>query len=289
MTDQWLPTTVERRDVVSVAAATALHDLLDTGGNAPRLGDPLPLLWHWLAFLPQARQSDLGPDGHPVTGTFLPPSGGRQRMYAGGHVTVTKPPRIGDPLTRKSTVTDVQHKSGRSGELMFVTVEHGVSSATGELSDRNDIVYKHPAPLPGKTGGGTQRTAAITDQDTGWEWGRTVDIDPALLFRFSALTYNAHRIHYDRDYAVNTEGYPGLVVHGPLQAVLLADALSVVLPHHRPTSFSFRSTAPAFDNAPLVLRYRSSGGAGVAEIAAFSNGTQTMTATAVLTPEARRP
>ncbi|MFK0007690.1 MaoC family dehydratase N-terminal domain-containing protein [Paenarthrobacter sp. NPDC090520] len=289
MTGGWVASAVERRDVVSVAAATALHDLLDTGGRAPRRGDPLPLLWHWLAFLPQARQSDLGPDGHPVTGAFLPPTGGRQRMYAGGHVTVTKPPRVGDPLTRKSSVTDVQHKSGRSGELMFVTVEHTITGPTGELDDRNDIVYKNPVPAPSRTGGAGPRSAGVTDPDTGWEWGRTVDIDPALLFRFSALTYNAHRIHYDRDYAVNTEGYPGLVVHGPLQAVLLADALSLVLPNHRPTSFTFRSTAPAFDNAPLQLRYRSSTEPGVAELAAFSNGTQTMTATAVLTPEARRP
>ncbi|MFK0003044.1 MaoC family dehydratase N-terminal domain-containing protein [Paenarthrobacter sp. NPDC090520] len=290
VTGEWMPSMVERRDTVSVAAATALHDLLDTGGTPPRLGDRLPMLWHWLAFLPQARQSDLGPDGHPVTGSFLPPTDGRQRMYAGGHVTVTKPPRIGDPLTRKSTVTDVQHKSGRSGELMFVTVEHTITSPTGELGDRNDIVYKSPAPARTPTNAGTSSPRPAADEtDTAWEWDRSVDIEPALLFRFSALTYNAHRIHYDRDYAVNAEGYPGLVVHGPLQAILLADALTLVLPNHRPTSFTFRSTAPAFDNCPLELRYRSTNEPGVAELAAFSNGKQTMTATAVLTPETRRP
>ena len=271
-----------RRDTVTVAAATALHDLLDTGGNTPKLGDPLPLLWHWLAFRPQARQSEIGPDGHPVPGAFLPPTGGRQRMYAGGHVTLTKALRIGDPLIRKSVVTEVKHKTGRSGDLMFVTVDHVIASARGEVSDRNDIVYKDPAP-PAAT-----RVAGVVDNDSEWEWGRTVTIDSTFLFRFSALTYNAHRIHYDRDYAVKIEGYPGLVVHGPLQAVLLADAVDLAVPGMHPSSFDFRSTAPAFDNAPLELRFRRVGSSDTVELGAFSNGTQTMAATAVLTSGARQ-
>lgn len=279
---EWVPSTAERRDTVTVAAATAMHELLDTGGNAPQLGDPLPLLWHWLAFLPQARQSEIGPDGHPVTGTFLPPTGGRQRMYAGGHVSMTKALRIGDPLVRKSMVTGIEHKTGRSGDLIFVTVEHVITSARGEVSDRNDIVYKDPGPpLATRADGGV-------NDGSEWEGGRTVAIDSTLLFRFSALTYNAHRIHYDRDYATKSEGYPGLVVHGPLQAVLLADAASGAAPGMRLSSFNFRSTAPAFDNAPLELGFRRSGSSDAVELAAFSNGKQTMTATAVLAPETRR-
>lgn len=203
-------------------------------------------------------------------------------MYAGGHVAMTKALRIGDPLFRKSMVTEVKHKTGRSGDLMFVTVDHVITSARGEVRDRNDIVYKDPAPQV------ATRIAGLIDKDSEWEWGRTVAIDSTLLFRFSALTYNAHRIHYDRDYAVKTEGYPGLVVHGPLQAVLLADALDLAVPNMRPSSFTFRSTAPAFDNAPLELRFRSTGKPDAVELAAFSNGKQTTTATAVITPETRR-
>ncbi|WP_404287754.1 hypothetical protein [Glutamicibacter arilaitensis] len=287
MSGEWVPSTVEREDTVTVGAARALHDLLDAGREEPRLGDELPLLWHWLAFLPQARQSDIGPDGHPLTGTFLPPTGGRQRMYAGGHVAVVKPPRIGELLIRKSAVTDVQLKEGRTGELMFVTVEHSIDSNGGAIEDRNDIVYKAPASVSA-----APRTAARAmgdvENDNKWDGGRTLAIDPALLFRFSALTYNAHRIHYDRDYATRTEGYPGLVVHGPLQAVLLADALNLAMPGRRPSSFTFRSTAPAFDTCPLELRFRNTEGNESVELAAFSNGKQTMAATAVLTPETRQ-
>jgi 3-methylfumaryl-CoA hydratase len=269
----WQPTTEIREDVVTAAAARALHDLLDRDGPAPQDGDPLPILWHWLAFLPRARQTDIGEDGHPGTGDSLPPTAGRKRMYAGGRVTVTGTPTVGVPLTRSSRVADVTRKTGRTGELLFVAVDHHIAADGGTIDDRNDLVYRDPS-----SGSGARSRDADIDADA--IWGRDVAIDPTLLFRFSALTYNAHRIHYDRDYATSVEAYPGLVVHGPLQAVLLADAAARALPGRAVTRFAFRSTAPAFDSHPLHLRVRHGQQGETIELAAYSDGAPTMTATA---------
>jgi 3-methylfumaryl-CoA hydratase len=267
----WRPSTETRQDVVTPAAARALHDLLDRDGPAPQDGDPLPILWHWLAFLPRARQSDIDEDGHPRTGGFLPPTAGRRRMYAGGRVIVTGTPTIGAPLTRTSHVADVMRKQGSSGELLFVAVDHHIAADGGTIDDRNDLVYRDPS-----SGSGARSQDADIDADV--VWGRDVAIDPTVLFRFSALTYNAHRIHYDRDYATSVEAYPGLVVHGPLQAVLLADAAARAFPDRAVTRFAFRSTAPAFDSHPLHLRVRH--GAETIDLTAYSDGAPTMTATA---------
>jgi 3-methylfumaryl-CoA hydratase len=269
----WQPAAETRDDVVTATAARALHELLDRDGSAPASGDPLPILWHWLAFLPQARQSEIGGDGHPRTGGFLPPTGGRRRMYAGGKASMTGTVRIGEPLQRFSVVSDVTTKTGRSGALLFVTVDHRISgdgAAAGELIERADIVYKDADAAA------AVRTAA-TDIDADALWACEVAIDPTMLFRFSALTYNAHRIHYDREYATGGEGYPGLVVHGPLQAVLLADAAARAFPGRTITGFSFRSVAPAFDAHPLQLRVRQEEDGSI-RAAAYSGGVQTMTA-----------
>ena len=271
----WGPVVERRADLVSVRDARALHDLLDRDEPRPVAGDRLPILWHWLAFLPSCSQAQLGADGHPRTGAFLPPAEGRQRMYAGGKVTSDGPLWIGEPLTRTSEVTDVTEKQGRSGSLTFVTVNHAIAGERGALCDRSDIVYKAPRPFTAQPRPG---------QDVSeWHWERIVEVDSRLLFRFSALTYNAHRIHYDREYATNVEGYPGLVVHGPLQAILLADAVRRICPGRAVASFDFRSTAPAFDTHPLQLRARVADGDAV-ELAAFSDRRRTMTATAVLEP-----
>ncbi|MCU1475822.1 MAG: hypothetical protein JWQ64_515 [Subtercola sp.] len=275
MSEPWTASVEKRSDVVTESAARALNDLLDRSLAAPVTGDPLPLLWHWLAFLPQAAQSTIGADGHPIPGEFLPPMGGRVRMYAGGRIAVRGTPRVGQLLERTSLVTAVTSKKGRSGELLFVTVEHSAQSVTGSIDDRNDIVYREPG-LPARD------SSTPVDIDDGWSWGRTVEIDPPLLFRFSALTYNAHRIHYDRDYATKVEGYPGLVVHGPLQAMLLADAIERVAPTRTVTEFEFRSIAPAFDADPVSIRLRHDLEPDSLELAAFSAGKQTMTARAQL-------
>jgi 3-methylfumaryl-CoA hydratase len=265
----WQPVRETREDTVTPAAARALHELLDRDGPGPRAGDPLPILWHWLAFWPQARQSELGEDGHPHAGRFLPPTGDRRRMYAGGRVAVTGTPAVGAPLTRTSQVAEVTRKTGRSGELLFVAVDHRIDADGAAIDERAGLVFRDraaPADLP-PAGAGVAAD-------------REVAIDPALLFRFSALTHNAHRIHYDRRYATEVEGYPGLVVHGPLQAVLLADAVARVRPDRVVTAFAFRATAPAFDAHPLQLQIRDGREPGTAELAAYSGGTMTMAATA---------
>lgn len=279
MSTEWAPTTEHRSDRVTGAAARSLHDLLDRSGAAPKDGDRLPVLWHWLAFTPQARQSEIGRDGHPTTGGFLPPAAGRRRMYAGGNITVAGAVCINETLIRTSSVSHVEEKQGRSGTLLFVTVDHEVSATGGTISDRNDLVYKDPQPSSPAIPAGP----SLNDAD--WTQGRTVPIDPVVLFRFSALTYNGHRIHYDRDYATREEGYPGLVVHGPLQAILLADLAHRMFPERVVASFAFRSNAPAFDDNALELRGRSNAGATELELAVFTgNGTQSMSARATLAP-----
>lgn len=281
MSTSWVPTTVHERDRVSARAAQGLHDLLEAPGEPPQEGDPLPVLWHWLAFPPRARQSDLGPDGHPTTGTFLPPTGGRQRMFAGATVAGAGTLAVGGPLERTSSVTEVGEKQGRSGPLLFVTVEHELRGPAGSVQERDTVVYKEgaSAPPPPVT------EPAVGEDDAAWTWARTVPVDPVLLFRFSALTYNAHRIHYDRDYAVGVERYPGLVVHGPLQALLLADLAGRILPGRTVSRFSFRSHAPVFDGAPIELRARPTAAPDVVELAVLTPlGQQAMSATATVVP-----
>ena len=257
----WQPVTETLDDLVPAGAAAALHGLLDAEGPAPSAGDPLPPLWHWLAFLPRVPQRELGEDGHPRVGTFLPPIGlGRRRMYAGGQFELGGALPVGATLQRESVVSSVEEKSGRSGSLVFVTVRHelrapsGSSAGPAAVVEHQDLVYRAmPAPPAGgapaaeTTDGGPPDPEAEQD----WTWTWTLSPDPTLLFRFSALTYNAHRIHYDRTYATTAEGYPGLVVHGPLQAVALAELCRRFLPHRRLTSFRFRALRPAFDGHAL--------------------------------------
>ncbi len=279
MSAEWIPTVEHSKDQVGVGSARDLHDLLDRPGLAPAAGGRLPILWHWVAFTPHARQADIGEDGHPITGDFLPPTSGRRRMYAGGRVAVTGDVHIGEPLDRTSAVSEVVEKQGTSGALMFVNVDHEVSASHGSILDRNNLVYKDPHP----ENVSTAASPLLVERD--WAWGRTAPIDPVILFRFSALTYNAHRIHYDRPYAIDVEGYPGLVVHGTLQAILLADLAHRTFADHAITSFTFRSNAPAFDDGPLELRGRQRQDTSTLELAAFTaEGKQTMSATATLAP-----
>lgn len=268
----WSPSTDVAGDAVSLFAARALHDLLDAQTPVPQVGDELPLLWHWLAFPPRARQGDLGADGHPPTGAFLPPMNGRRRMYSGGSVQSRAPLRVGQPLRRTSAVTSVQRKQGRSGELTFVEVTSDVKDDDDRplLSERVDLVYLPRANRLVPTAAAPMST---------WDVEVVVPVSTSMLFRFSALTYNAHRIHYDRDYAVGVEGYRALVVHGPLQALLLAGVATSLVAPSALRAFEFRAVAAAYDTAELVLRARDVGDAGV-ELGAFSAGVQTMHAIA---------
>jgi 3-methylfumaryl-CoA hydratase len=213
----------------------------------------VPPLWHWLYFLPQARQSQIGPDGHPVRGGFLPPVPLPRRMWAGGRLQwQSKPLRVGDAAQKQSRIASVKHKAGRTGDLLFVEVEHAFSNAQGLcLTETHDIVYR-AAALPGAP------EVPPTAAETGAPWQREFVPDPVSLFRYSALTFNGHRIHYDRSYVTQEEGYPGLIVHGPLIATLLVDLVRRQVPGARLASFQFRAVRPTFDLHPFRLNGRPS-------------------------------
>ncbi|WP_428852787.1 FAS1-like dehydratase domain-containing protein [Imbroritus primus] len=243
---QWIGRTERHDDQITLTPVAALAATLDRDDPAPRAGDALPPLWHWLYFLPLHRQSELGPDGHASRGGFLPPVPLPRRMWAGGRLAFHRAPALGSAVTRTSTVGDVQVKSGRSGTLAFVLVRHEVADAEGVLlSEEHDIVYR-AQPQPGDPAPKPQPAP----QDA--QWSREIVADATLLFRYSALTFNGHRIHYDLPYVTQVEGYPGLVVHGPLIATLLVDLLRRNLPDATVRTFDFKAVRPTF--TPHVFR-----------------------------------
>jgi 3-methylfumaryl-CoA hydratase len=276
----WVGRQERREETLAVEPAQAAQATLDLPGPPLRPGDALPPLWHWFHFLPRVAGAEIGPDGHPRRGGFLPPVELPRRMFAGARLSFHQPLILGRPAARTGTIHSVSEKRGASGSLAFVTVGYSIEQ-DGRLclEEEQDIVYREPgAPVPAPV------PAPWPDPPAG-AWSRTVTPDPVLLFRFSALTFNAHRIHYDRPYAMGQEGYPGLVVHGPLTALLL---LELVRGHsERPvTGFSFRGRAPLFDLAPFRLLGRPDAGGsddGRVELEAHGpDGTLAMTASAQL-------
>jgi len=245
----WIGKTETRSDVVTAGPVAALSATLDREDPAPQPGDPLPPLWHWLFFLDRHRASELGPDGHARRGGLLPPVPLPRRMWAGSRFEFRHPLRIGDQITRETRVIDIKEKSGRSGPLVFVVVRHEISNSAGlAIAEEHDIVYRDHSREP-------SRAAPFQPAPADAAWERTIQTHDVLLFRYSALTFNAHRIHYDRRYATEIEGYPGLVVHGPLIATLLMDLLRrhQTKPQVNVTRFSFRAVSPLFDTAPFVV------------------------------------
>ena len=243
----WIGRTETTTDPMSCVQAQSAQAMLDDPGPTLVDSDALPPLWHWFYFLPRAPQAALDADGHPKRGGFLPPIPYPRRMFAGARVRWHRPLVVGVPAQRESRIDNVLMKSGKSGQLAFVTVTNRFLQ-NGELciEESQDIVYREP---------GDRVNAPVA---TDWppvpegSWTRAFQPDTRLLFRFSALTFNAHRIHYDRAYAAEVEGYPGLVVHGPLTAILL----SALVRHStaRPMrAFSFRGVAPLFDLGPVRL------------------------------------
>ncbi len=242
--ERWIGRSETRTDTITAAPLAALSALLDRDDPPPQPGDAAPPLAHWLYFLPLDRQSQLGPDGHALRGGFLPPVALPRRMWAGSRLAFARPLRVGSEVTRVSTITNVAVKEGRSGTLVFVTVRHELSDARGPvLSDEHDIVYR------GESAGG----GAPLPAPRGEAWCREIRPDPVLLFRYSAVTFNGHRIHYDRPYVTRVEGYPGLVVHGPLIATLLVDLLRRNRPDTVLKSYRFRALRPLFDTAPFSV------------------------------------
>ena len=245
----WIGRTERTSDIVTATPCAALLATLDREPLRPSEGTPLPPLWHWLYCLPLHRQSMIGDDGHARRGAFLPPVDLPRRMWAGGRLEFREPLRVGDRIERVSTIDDVVHKRGRSGALVFVSVRHEIhrnASSDVALTEVHDIVYREArraddaAPPP--------RPAPATST-----WCCQWNADEVRLFRYSALTFNGHRIHYDRAYVRDVEGYPGLVVHGPLLATLLVDLVVREQPHAKVAAFAFRALHPIFDGQPFEV------------------------------------
>lgn len=234
-------------DDVSPVHAASVAALLDDVLVPVAQGDTLPPLWHWCYFLPRAPQQALAEDGHPMLGGFMPPVPYPRRMFAGARMSFHAPLHIGQIAERHGEIRNVAFKTGRSGSLAFVTIGYRiVQNGTVCIDEEQDIVYREPG---GPVAARIPAEASTLDAGT---WSRTLTPDSRMLFRFSALTFNAHRIHYDRDYATTVEGYRGLVVHGPLIALLL---MALVRANDtRPIArFSFRGVAPLFDGSPARL------------------------------------
>jgi 3-methylfumaryl-CoA hydratase len=250
---KWLGRTEIATEHLIVSRADKLAATLDRT-DRPGEGQPLPPLWHWLYFTPHAAQSELGADGHPRRGGFLPPVPLPQRMWAGGRLTFHHPLRLGETVTRKSEILAISEKSGARGALVFVTLRHSLADAAGlAIEEEQDIVYREAAS--------TARPAALNAPLAAADWRRAYPTDPTLLFRYSAVTFNGHRIHYDLPYATQVEGYSGLVVQGPLTATLLLDTYLRETGQSART-YSFRGQAPLFGDDTIRLCGRRTGEGG---------------------------
>ena len=247
----WIGKSEKSTDLIDSTQARLMEATLDRVPNLQD-GDPLPQLWHWIYFLVPSRLSDLGRDGHPKLGGFYPPVDLPRRMWAGGRLDFDAPLRLGERIMKTSSIQNVALKKGRSGTLCFVTVRHEFVGADGmpRCREEHDIVYRED-PTPGSA-----PLESPAPPGNG-EWSCSVIPSAVMLFRYSALTFNGHRIHYDRDYCRDVEGYPGLVFHGPLTATLLADLAVRQIPNRTIAKFSFRAVAPLFDDKPFIIRGKS--------------------------------
>ena len=256
---EWVGKTETMTDVATAWPVKALAATFDRRDPEPRDGEEIPLGWHWLYFLEAKPASELGHDGHPQRGGFLPPVPLPRRMWAGGRLDFRRPLRVGEALQRDSEILGVEPKHGKSGSLVFVTVRHTVRAA-GEIAvvEEHDIVYRDAAK-PGDPA--PQGKAAPASP----QWRRELTPDPVLLFRFSALTFNGHRIHYDSDYVKNEEHYPERIVHGPMQTLLLLDICR--RSEARPVrKLDYRAQHPVFSGERMTVNGNLSGDRGKAEV-----------------------
>ncbi len=254
---QWIG---NKESIEETISAEPLHRMAATLDQAPRIivdGEAVPALWHWAYFLTPIRASELGRDGHAALGEFMPPVPLPRRMWAGGQLKFNAPLRVGETARRESSVRDVRLKQGRTGKLCFVEVEHCIFVGDDlRFSEIHNIVY---------------RDVKQADEKNVWppeapgdaQWTREVVPDSTLLFRYSALTFNGHRIHYDLDFCRDEEGYPGLVFHGPLTATMLLQLAMEQNPKQSLAGYEFRAYSPLFDNARFSLNGKMDGGNAV--------------------------
>ena len=265
---EWVGTSREQHDRIDGALLAGISAALDRDDPAPKNGDPLPPCWHWMYFRDTTRQSELGIDGHPNRGGSMPPIPLPRRMWAGSRISFHAPLRVGEAACKRSEIESITPKSGKSGALIFLNIRHTVLNAADEVAieEEQNIVYR-AAAKPGDV------APAPRPAPQEAPWRRDMQPDPVLLFRYSALTFNPHRIHYDRPYCLEEEGYPGLVVHGPLIATLMVDLCRRSRPDADIAEFSFRATAPLFDiNAMMVGAAPNDTGSSAAVWAADDKG-----------------
>ena len=268
----WVGRQVTIEDVVDPRSVAQMDALLGGEGAWPAQGETLPPLWHWMYFAPRAPQHKIGEDGHTAKGEFMPPIPLPLRMFAGAEVTFHQPFKVGQRITCTTTIADIKDKTGRVGEMAFVTLQDDImADDVPACSQSRTYVYRNKS----KIGGKTLKPAPLPGA---YDWIETIVPDPVMLFRFSALTFNAHRIHYDHPYATSVEGYPGLIVHGPLIGLFLAWSCVRACPDQQIGRFSFQLHAPLYEGEPFSISGKvNEEGAGAHLWAANANGDLTST------------
>ena len=256
---QWIGRSQEASDIVTAQLVKGLRSTLFQEIGEPKTGEAAPFTVHWCLAQPVFPMSELGPDGHPTRGGFLPPVPLPRRMWAGGELEFLDSLRVGDEATRTSRISDVTLKSGSTGPLCFVSVEHTVRTPRGTaIRERQDIVYREvgsaSAAAPAKPAAAPAKPAPPAAQHR-----ETHVSDPVLLFRYSALTFNGHRIHYDRDYVTKVEGYPGLIFHGPLQAALIVEMAAKLRGGRPPKKLVYRGVQPLFEGSEFSINANDNG------------------------------
>jgi 3-methylfumaryl-CoA hydratase len=272
---QWIGRSEEKNDIVTAHLVRGLRATLFMDIGDPKPGDAAPSTAHWCLAQPVYPMSQLGPDGHPTRGGFLPPVPLPRRMWAGGELEFIEPLRVGDEMKRSSRISDVTIKTGSTGALCFVSVQHEIYSPRGvAIRERQDIVYRDVAPA-----GQSAAPAKSAAPPAPAKHRKSHMADEVLLFRYSALTFNGHRIHYDRDYVTTVEGYAGLIFHGPMQAAFLVEFAAKLHGGSAPKKFAYRGVQPLF--APGEFSVNANETDGSMELwTANSEGVPTMKGTA---------
>jgi 3-methylfumaryl-CoA hydratase len=244
---QWIGRSAQVSDTVTAQLTKGLRATLFLEIGEPKLGDAAPITVHWCLGQPVVAMSELGPDGHPARGGFLPPVPLPRRMWAGGELEFVDTLRVGDEVTRTSRIADVTLKTGSTGTLCFVAVDHLIATSRGTaIRERQDIVYRNVSPAAAASAKPAAPPPAAQHRETHMA-------DTVLLFRYSALTFNGHRIHHDRDYVTRVEGYPGLIFHGPMQAALLVEFAAKLRGGRVPNKFSYRGVQPLFEGSEFSV------------------------------------
>jgi 3-methylfumaryl-CoA hydratase len=266
---QWIGRSTQASDIVTAQLVKGLRATLFMEIGEPKKGDAAPFTVHWCLAPAVLPMSELGPDGHPTRGGFLPPVPLPRRMWAGGELEFFDTLRVGDEMTRTSRVSDVTMKTGSTGVLCFVSVDHLITTTRGTaLRERQDIVYRDLSPAQPAAPAKPVTAPSAQHRESHMA-------DPVLLFRYSALTFNGHRIHYDRDYVTKVEGYPGLVFHGPMQAAFLVEFAAKLHGGAAPKKFSYRGVQPLFEGSEFSINANDIDG-GIDVWTANSTGQPTM-------------